>query len=76
MLFVSTLLRGANIFNNHIANSFEAVLLMHKVGSECCRRNLRHMLMFCNGQHFLFGEATKRYAVFKSYHLAVEACGN
>lgn len=68
VLLVAALLRYTNIFNNHIADSFEAVLLMHQVGGECCCGHLREMLMFGDGQDFLLGQATKRHTIFKGKH--------
>ena len=68
VLLVSAVLRHADIVNNHIADSFEAVLLMHQVGGECCCGYLREMLMFGDGQDFLLGQATKRHTIFKGKH--------
>ena len=46
VFFVSTLLSRANILDNHVSDSFQTMLLMHKVGGKCGSSDLREMLMF------------------------------
>jgi hypothetical protein len=68
VIFVSTLLSSANILDNHVSDYFQAMLFMHKVGGKCGSSDLREMLMFRDGEHFLFGQAAKGYAVLKGDH--------
>jgi hypothetical protein len=68
MFFVSTLLSGANILDDHVSDSLQAMLFMRKIGGQCGSSDLREMLMFRDGEHFLFGQAAKGYAVLKGDH--------
>jgi hypothetical protein len=49
MSFVSTLLSSANILDDHVSDSFQAMLFMHKVGGKRSSSDLREMLMFRDG---------------------------
>jgi hypothetical protein len=58
MLFVTPRLSYADVIGNHVTNSNQAVLvLMREIGGKRGCGDLRKMLVFCNSEHFLFGEA-------------------
>ncbi len=69
MLFVVTRLADADIANNHVADSFGTVLLVHKVAGECGCSDLGQMLVFGDGEHLLLGQAAKSYTVLQSNHV-------
>lgn len=57
MLFVPARLGSANVIDNHVADFFQAVLLMHKIGGKRGSGDLGEMLMFRDSEHLLFGQA-------------------
>ncbi len=58
MLFVATRLSAADVINNYIPDSTQAVMvLMHEIGGKCGCGDLRKMLVFRNSEHLLFGQA-------------------
>jgi hypothetical protein len=58
VLFIAASLGLPNIFDNHVPDFVAAVLLRQKVLSECGCSDFGKMFMLCNGEHFLFGQAT------------------
>jgi len=58
LLLFSACLGVPNIIDNHVPDSFIAVLLERKVLSERRCRDYGKMFVLCNGEHLLFGQAT------------------
>ena len=58
VLFIAASLGLPNIFDNYVPDFVAAVLLRQKVLSECGCSDFGKMLVLCNGEHFLFGQAT------------------
>ena len=63
MLFVVTRLADTDVVNNHVADFFGTVLLVHKVVGECGSSDLGQMLVFGDGEHLLLSQAAKGYTV-------------
>jgi len=74
MLPVVTRLAAADVIDNHVPDFFRAVLLVREILSKRGRSNFWHMLMLSDGEHLLFGEATKRHAVLKCNHAPQLKC--
>ena len=68
MLFIITRLASADVIDNHVADFFGAVLLVSKILSKCSGGDFGHMFVLRDGEHLLFSQATKGYAVLERNH--------
>jgi hypothetical protein len=57
MLLIAISLSLLKIIDNHVPDFFAAVLLGQKVLSECCCSDFGEVLMLCDGEHLLLGQA-------------------
>ena len=68
MLLRTNSLGLPNIIDDHIPDFFGAMLLGQNVLSERCCSYFGNVLVLCNSEHLLFGQATQSDAVFKRNH--------
>jgi hypothetical protein len=69
MLLVAAELGLPNILDNHVTDSFAAMVAGQKVLSERCRSDFGEVFVLCDGEHLLFRQAAEPNAVFKRDHV-------
>ncbi len=58
----------ADVVADHVADALAAVVLLDEVAGERGSGHLRNMLVLGDGEHFLFGQATKCNAIVDADH--------
>jgi len=75
MGLVLTLLAGAYVGDDHVANDFTAAIAVHEIDGKAGSSDLGHVLMLRDGKNLCFSQAGKGYAVIKVDHQASSAFG-
>ena len=67
-LFVAATERVMDFVAHHVANPLRSVWFFQQVAPNGCGCNFRYVFVLCDGQHLLFGEATKSNTILKADH--------